>query len=518
MVDSVTQARQWFSLHRITAAFVVVICLAGPVAGTTGGAGANGLSTEANGDSIGLTESGVHAQTGPLVAANGSVTINETRTNRTQAVLDSVTLPRNGYIVAQTGNVSANQSGGTVVGHTQYVRNGTFNDVILNLNKSVRGSKTLSVALYNDTNGDKTLNTTGNGTTDTPYQTSGGAPVHDTVRLGSEQKKNSSQSQNTTSTNATVAFSNQTANGSTITVKRATLPEGGFVVLSDDPYEEIGYLRETMIAVSQPLSPGIHRNVTLNVTHSPAGGYQNQTALNTTSDYSVGLFRDTNNNSHFDYITSAGVNDTAYLTGTGKERRYASDAASITIPGSNTPTPTASIRFRDQSTTGASVTVDSVTLPRGGYIVVHNASYLRGGDPLQTVIGHSPYLPAGTHRNVTVQLTQAAQNGQAQTLVAIPAQDTDNNRTYGYVQSDGFRDVPYTDSNGAITDRASVTGAATETTARSSMTATTTTASEAAGGDTGGGDTGGGSWFSTALRAGVAALMIVGGYLVIRRA
>jgi hypothetical protein len=513
MVDSVSQARQWFSLHRITAAFIVVVCLAGPVAGATGGPASSGLSTGANPGSIGPTESGVHAQTGPLVAANGSVTINETRTNRTQVVLDSVTLPQNGYIVAQTGNVSANQSGGTVVGHTQYVRNGTFENVVLELNETVGKSK-VSVALYNDSNGDETLNITGNGTTDAPYRSPNGTPIRDSVQIGANSTENAT---------ATVTLSNQTTNGSRVRVKSATLPNGGFVVLTNDPYSEIGLLEESIIAVSKPLSPGTHHNITLRVRRSPPGGYINRTTLDTTSDYAVGLHRDTNNNSRFEYITSSGTNDTAYLTGSGTERRYASNAATITIPGSNTPTPSASIRFRNQTTNGSTVTVDSVTLPSGGFVAVHNESYLRGGDPLQTIVGRSRYLSSGTHRNVSVPLSHPVQ--QSQTLVAIPSRDTNGNQRYDYVRSEGFQDPAYTGNGKIITDPASVTisGSSPASEASSSTpmtpaagsshtpsTAPSTQAREAARDRSGGID-----WLSVQTPVALG-LVLIGGYLLVR--
>jgi membrane-bound metal-dependent hydrolase YbcI (DUF457 family) len=319
------------------------------------------------------------------------------------------------------------------------------------------------------------------------------------------------------SSNATVEFANQTANGSTVTVKRATLPEGGFVVLSNDPYEEVGVLEVTMIAVSQPLSPGTHRNITLNVSHSPPGGYQNQTTLNTTSDYSVGLYRDTNNNSRFEYITSAGNTDGAYLTGSGTDRRFVSDAAGIIVPGSNTPTPTASIRFANQSTNGSTVTVRSVTLPDGGFVAVHTESYLRGGDPTQTAIGLSGYLPAGTHQNVSVTLTNESVR-QDQTLVAIPSRDTNGNQTYDYVRSDGFQDVPYTGENGAITDRASVSASEPTATTTATSTAAQTDTSRLATGEAGS-EGGVGRWFSAnfLVVVAIAALVIVGVISLIRR-
>lgn len=272
---------------------------------------------------------------------------------------------------------------------------------------------------------------------------------------GQATNQTTEQAQTANQDGTSIEIANQTSNGSTITIRRATLPDGGFLVLSNDPYNEITNLEASMIAVSDPLSPGTYRNFTLDVQRSPPGGIRNQTRLNTTSDYSVGAYHDSNDNSQFDYITSGGSTDEAYVRGTGRQKRFVSDAALVTITGSDIPTPEVSIRFHDQSINSSSVTITSVTLPDGGFVIVHNQSHLRSGDPLSTAIGLSRYLPAGTHRNVTVALIDESVQ-QEQTLVAIPSRDTNGNETYDYIRSDGFQDVPYTAQNGSVTAQAVV--------------------------------------------------------------
>ena len=59
----------------------------------------------------------------------------------------------------------------------------------------------------------------------------------------------------------------------------------------------------------------------------------------------------------------------------------------------------ASVTFEEQESDGSSVTVNSVTLENGGYVVVHGPE---GG-----VLGHSDHLAAGTHTDVTVSLEPA---------------------------------------------------------------------------------------------------------------
>ena len=294
------------------------------------------------------------------------------------------------------------------------------------------------------------------------------------ISTGQATNQTAEQAQTTNQSGASIEIANQTSNGSTVTIRRATLPEGGFLVLSTDPYSEIVNLEASMIAVSDSLPSGKYRNVTLDVQRSPPGGIQNRTSLNTTSDYSVSAYRDSNNNSQFDYIISGGSADEAYVTGTGRQERFVSDAALVTITGSDIPTPDASIRFQDQPTNGSSVTIGSVMLPDGGFVIVHNQSYLRDGDPLSTAIGLSRYLPAGTHRNVSVALIEGSVQ-QKQTFVAIPSRDTNGNETYDYIRSDGFQDVPYTAQNQPLTAQAIVSqsGGRTTTTPVSPSPSTT---------------------------------------------
>jgi len=283
------------------------------------------------------------------------------------------------------------------------------------------------------------------------------------------------QNSNTTNTTPTAVFANQTVNGSTVMVRGVTLPSAGFVVLDSTGPGEEGVLEESTIAVSQRLSAGTHRNVTLRVNQSPPSGVVNQSTLNSTGTYEAVLYRDSNNNSRFEFITSGRSTDRPFMTG-GTNASLASDSARIIVRGSRgdpnaTPVPTASIKVGDQRTNGSAVTVRSVTLPQGGFVVVHNESYLQPGvSPLRTIIGVSPHLLDGTHRNVTVDLLRPLQQGE--TFVAIPARDTNANKSYDYISSDGFQDVPYTAGGEVVSGRASVSVTTGTTTATSSPSTT----------------------------------------------
>ena len=128
----------------------------------------------------------------------------------------------------------------------------------------------------------------------------------------------------------------------------------------------------------------------------------------------------------------------------------------------------ASVEFEDQTMDGDMVVVASVTLPEGGFVVIHDDA-LNDGDATGSVVGVSEYLEAGTHTdvNITVQVMTNGGNdtggtnntGNEITLIAMPHMDTNNNQEYDFVDSNGQDDGPYTETvgGGAVTDEARVT-------------------------------------------------------------
>jgi len=93
----------------------------------------------------------------------------------------------------------------------------------------------------------------------------------------------------------------------------------------------------------------------------------------------------------------------------------------------------AMVSFDAQTAGGSTVTVDSVTLPDGGFVTIHDAT-LTDGETLGSVVGTSAYLDAGTHEDVTVSLTDTVDSG---TYHAMAHQDTDGDRAYTFVSSNG---------------------------------------------------------------------------------
>lgn len=115
----------------------------------------------------------------------------------------------------------------------------------------------------------------------------------------------------------------------------------------------------------------------------------------------------------------------------------------------------AEVEFRNQESDGQSVTVESVTLPNGGYVVLHDAGLFEG-DALDSTIGASEFLDEGEQEDVEVQLSDDAELSETAPLVAMPHEDSDGDEEFGFVESEGEADGPYTNAGQPVVDLAFV--------------------------------------------------------------
>ena len=113
--------------------------------------------------------------------------------------------------------------------------------------------------------------------------------------------------------------------------------------------------------------------------------------------------------------------------------------------------PEASITFEDQQGTGENVTIAEVSLSDGGFVVITDG----GDEPLAV----SEYLEAGTHENVTVERSEDTEADLVGQLTATVHQDTDDDGSYTYEESDGEEDRPYLEDGFPVSDAATVTAA-----------------------------------------------------------
>nr|WP_148859039.1 hypothetical protein [Natronococcus pandeyae] len=115
----------------------------------------------------------------------------------------------------------------------------------------------------------------------------------------------------------------------------------------------------------------------------------------------------------------------------------------------------AHVTFEDQESDGESVVVDEVSMVDGGFVTIHDSSLL-AGDALGSVIGVSEFLEEGTHEDVEVALDEPLE--EAETLIAMPHRDTNDNQEYDFVETEGEEDGPYlTADDEPVTDEAVVT-------------------------------------------------------------
>lgn len=123
----------------------------------------------------------------------------------------------------------------------------------------------------------------------------------------------------------------------------------------------------------------------------------------------------------------------------------------------------AQVSFDEQESNGTQVTVESVFVPEGGYVAIHDQRLLEG-DALGSVVGVSSYLEPGYHEDVNVTLFdvkgaqfQNSQLTENQLLIAMAHRETNNNTEYDFVSSNGSADGPYIDDGEAVTENAPVT-------------------------------------------------------------
>lgn len=116
-----------------------------------------------------------------------------------------------------------------------------------------------------------------------------------------------------------------------------------------------------------------------------------------------------------------------------------------------------SITFNKQKSGGKTVTVQSTTLPKGGFVTIHTRRLMKPAktakDVRKSVIGFSDYLEPGTHENVTVTLEKELDPKlkPGKILIAMNHRDSNDNRNYDFVtEGAGFADAdwPYFTPNG----------------------------------------------------------------------
>lgn len=122
----------------------------------------------------------------------------------------------------------------------------------------------------------------------------------------------------------TITFNDQRAEGNTVVVAEASLPQGGFVAIPDSSLSG-GDAVGNFVGVSDFLDSGTHRNVRIDIDQQAASGEQTLAAM---------AHRDTNGNRTFDFVSSGGTNDRPYVDPTdadGDGEVVVLDTATVTF-------------------------------------------------------------------------------------------------------------------------------------------------------------------------------------------
>ncbi|MWG36615.1 hypothetical protein GQS65_19340 [Halomarina oriensis] len=116
--------------------------------------------------------------------------------------------------------------------------------------------------------------------------------------------------------------------------------------------------------------------------------------------------------------------------------------------------------------------MDRVTLPEGGYVVIHSGRYVFDGRP--DPLGVSTYLDAGTHRNVTVHLSPGRFSPGATGRIAAVLYHDDGDEQFTRFDEGEDVDRPYTVGGEPVEETATVERALPSTvTTTPNVTATT---------------------------------------------
>ncbi|MFC7202676.1 PGF-CTERM sorting domain-containing protein [Haloferax namakaokahaiae] len=347
-----------------------------------------------------------------------SVSFDNQATGGTTVVVDSVTLPDGGFVTIHDASVTEGNVLGSVAGSSAYLEPGTHENVTVSLDDPVAESGTYVAMPHVDSDGDRVYSFVAeNGEADGPYTADGGAVIDDA----------------TVNASATVSMSDQPTTGDTVVVDRVELSQGGFVTIHDASVTE-GAVFESIRGTSSYLEAGVHENVRVEL-DSPVS--ENTTLVPM-------AHMDTDDDQTYTFPESEGETDGPYVADGGA----VVDTAAVSVSD------TASIDYSEQVTGGYSIVVDSVFLPEGGFVTVHDGTVTEGA-VFESIRGTSDYLEPGYYTDVRVELDTPL--NETTTVVPMAHVDSDGDETYTFPESEGEADGPYTADGSAVIDSGNAT-------------------------------------------------------------
>lgn len=295
--------------------------------------------------------------TNATTTANASITFANQTSKGANVTIESATLPEGGFVAIHsegytTGGASADSS---IIATSGYIKPGEHANFTVaishappgnypGLNRSrLNASSSLTAMVHKDTNGNKQMDFVRSlGANDTAY-TAGKSPVAESagVTVPAETRRQ-----------ASVTFRNQTLTDDTLTVEKARLPDGGFLVVHNESYHSNDGALSSAVGVTSYLESGNHSVVEIPLLDGAVE--ESQTLI-------VVPYRDTNRNQRYDYIASDGFQDTAYENRTGDHPVIVNDTAQVVVSSSARETTTTAMPASATTATATSNATNTST-------------------------------------------------------------------------------------------------------------------------------------------------------------
>ena len=238
-----------------------------------------------------------------------TITFANQSSNGSTVTIQNATLPEGGFIAIHDSEyLRSSPADLTVLATSEYLSPGQHQNVTINISNAPPGNypgvnttslnttQTLVGALYSDSNGNRQFDyVLSSGSEDSAIEVDG-SPVSDAGQAVISQPEPK---------HASAVFKNQTLENNTLTVSQAYLPDGGFLTVHNQTYQQADDPLASTVGLSEYLSPGNHSNITVRVLPR---------SLNQSQTVTLRLAMDTNANQQYDYVTSGGFNDTGYST------------------------------------------------------------------------------------------------------------------------------------------------------------------------------------------------------------
>jgi hypothetical protein len=324
--------------------------------------------------------------------------------------VEEVFVPEAGFVTIHDSSLIEGATFESIRGSSAYLGPGLHGNVEVLLDKPLEDDDTVYAMPHKDTNGNQQYDfKTSDGGADGPYTADGGAVTDP----------------GDAHVSASTHFEPGESDGLKVLVDRVDLSEGGFVTIHDASLLE-GAVFASVAGVSAKLDAGVHRDVEVKL-DEPVPSSQPLVSM---------PHKDTNGNADYDFVTDQGADDGPYADSQGSP---------VVAPAFTAIRST--VHAEDQAVDDGSVTIKSATLTDGGFMTVHDSRLLEG-KPLESVVGITEYLNAGTSEDLEIELDKGVES--AETLYGMPHHDSDGDQTYDFVDSMGQDDPPYTASGGAV--------------------------------------------------------------------